>query len=647
MSELQIIEATLKRTAWRRRGQRAWRGLWQGLFVGAALGLITLGIYKLAPLPERALVGAAGVGLALAGIGFLVGWLRPLTLPETARWVDAKGHFKERLSTALEVARTPEGGEWRQLVLVDAAGRALEFDPRKSLPFRLPRLAQWTLLFLFLAAGLGFVPEYRSKRHLQQKKEAEVIREVGRELTELTQRQLDARPPALETTEKALEQVQELAQQLAKAELTRPEALRELASASDKIQEQLREMGRNPALRRLDRAARTPGGPPSASRPELQKQLEALQDELGAKTSNPEALEKMKRAVEDLQQAAAAMQQTSDAAAAEAAKAQMSQALANLAKQAEDLGLDLPNLEDAVKALEAGQIDKLLKDLQMAELDLDKLAKMAKAMKDLKLQLAEMGKDLAEQLEKGQALPALATLQKMIKQLQSANLTPEQLKQLMDEVDRAVKPGSEYGKVGEFLKQAVQQMQQNQNGEASKSLANAADEIRKLMEQMGDCQNMQACLAALKTAQMCVGNCLGWGLCKGMGRPGFKPGGMPGGGVGTWGDDSLSMDEIPNTGLWDNSGVERPDLDPRGQTDRGEGTLSEALEPTRVKGQISPGGQMPAITLKGVSIKGQSTVQYQEAVTSAQTEAQSALSQDQVPRAYRGAVRDYFDDLKE
>ncbi len=53
------------------------------------------------------------------------------------------------------------------------------------------------------------------------------------------------------------------------------------------------------------------------------------------------------------------------------------------------------------------------------------------------------------------------------------------------------------------------------------------------------------------------------------------------------------------------------------------------------------------LTLKGVSIKGQSKVQYQEAVTTAQSEAQSALSQDQVPRAYRGAVRDYFDDLKE
>jgi len=646
MSEIQIIETTLRRTAWRRRGQRAWRGLWQGFFAGAALWLLTFGIYKLLPLPEVALVSVASAALALVGIGFLVGWLRPLTLPETARWVDAKGHFKERLSTALEVARASEAGEWRQLVLADAAGRAREFDPRKSLPFRLPLLARWTLLFLFLAAGLGFVPEYRSKQYVQKKKEAEVIREVGRELTELTRRQLDTRPPVLETTQKALEQVQELAQQLARAQITRPEALRELASASEKMQEQLREMGRNPALRRLDRAARTPGGAPNASRPELQKQLEALQNELGAQTGNPEALEKMKQAVQDLQQAAAAMQQNSDPAAAEAAKEQMAQALANLSKQAEELGLDLPNLEDAIKALEGGQIDKFLKDLELAEVDLDKLAKMAKAMKDLKLQLVEMGKDLAEQLEKGQALPALATLQKMIKQLQSANLTPEQLDQLMDEVARAVKPGSEYGKVGDFLKQAVEQMQQNRKGEAAQSLASAAEEIRKLMEQMGDCENMMACLAALKTAQMCVGNCMGWQLCK-SGRPGFRPGGAPGSGVGTWGNDSLSLDEMPNTGMWDNSGVERPDMDPRGHTDRGEGALSDALEPTKVKGQISPGGQMPAITLKGVSIKGQSKVQYQEAVTSAQSDAQSALSQDQVPRAYRGAVRDYFDDLKE
>ncbi len=61
---------------------------------------------------------------------------------------------------------------------------------------------------------------------------------------------------------------------------------------------------------------------------------------------------------------------------------------------------------------------------------------------------------------------------------------------------------------------------------------------------------------------------------------------------------------------------------------------------------MGPGGQMPSITLKGVSIKGRSKVQYEEAVAAAQSDAQSALSQERVPRDRQGTVRDYFDDLK-
>ncbi|MDB6056872.1 MAG: hypothetical protein JWO95_716, partial [Verrucomicrobiales bacterium] len=66
----------------------------------------------------------------------------------------------------------------------------------------------------------------------------------------------------------------------------------------------------------------------------------------------------------------------------------------------------------------------------------------------------------------------------------------------------------------------------------------------------------------------------------------------------------------------------------------------------KVHGQISPGGHMPSITLKGLSIKGNSSVAYEEAASAAQNEAQSALNHDQVPRAYQGAVKGYFDDLK-
>lgn len=255
-----------------------------------------------------------------------------------------------------------------------------------------------------------------------------------------------------------------------------------------------------------------------------------------------------------------------------------------------------------------------------------------------------MGKDLAEQLEKGQATMAQSTLKKMIDQLKAANLSPEQLQKIMDEVSKAVKPGSLYGKVGDFLKQAGKQLQQGQKNDAAQSLADAAKELQRLMDEMGDCKSLMAALENLKIAQMCVGNCQGWSQCN---KPGLGKGGKPGSGVGTWADDDKSgwIQNPELTDRWDNSGLKRPDQDPRGHSER-DVTQNDALTPTKVKGQMSPGGQMPSITLKGVSIKGTSKVQYEQAVTAAQTEAQSALNQDQVPRAYQGAVRDYFDDLK-
>src|SRR6185369_14207398 len=127
-------------------------------------------------------------------------------------------------------------------------------------------------------------------------------------------------------------------------------------------------------------------------------------------------------------------------------------------------------------------------------------------------------------------------------------------------------------------------------------------------------------------------------------RPG---GGMSASGVGTWAEEngwSYYPKNVPQTPV-DNSGIQRPDMDSRGLTER-DNSLNENLKPTKVKGQLSPNGQMPSVTLKGVSIKGQSKVQFEEAAAAAQTEAQSALNQDQVPRAYRGTVKEYFDDLK-
>ena len=544
----------------------------------------------------------------------------------------------------MEVVTAPVAENWRHLVLSDAAGRVREFDPRKSLPYHLPRIARWSLLVLVLAATLGFVPEYRSKASLQKKKEAQIIKETGKQLAELTRRSLERRPPVMEPTEKALNSVKELGDQLSQARLTRTEALRDLASATERLKDQAKDLAKDTALRKLEQAARSPTGRSSTSNADLQKQIDSIQKQLGNPNATPDALDKLQKELQQLQKAAAGL--PGNDSAGQPQKEQMSQSLSDLAKKAQELGLSLPSLDEAIKALENSQIDQFLKDLKMTEIDLEKMQAMAKALQQLEQQQAQLGKDLAEQLDKGQAEAAMQTMQKMIDQLKKGQLTEEQLKKMLEEVDKAVKPGSQYGKVGDFLKGAVGKMQTGDKPGAAQSLADASDELKRLLDQLGDAQSLMASMDALQKAQMCVGNCMGWGQCLAK-IPRAGKGGRPGHGVGTWSDDNGWLSYAEMTDRWDNSGVQRPDMAPRGETDRGEGELSDALVPTKVKGKLSPGGSMPSITLRGVSIKGQANVAYTEAVTKAQSEAQSALSQEQVPRAYQGAVKDYFDDLKE
>src|SRR5215472_3358189 len=168
MSELQVIQSALEKAAHRRRWARALRGMWQGLLVGAILCLLVIAIYHFVPLPLWT-VGVAAVAPLPCMLGGLIigGWRKP-QLPEVARWLDGRRHLQERLSTALEVSDEPNAGTWRDLVLNDAAAHARNLDARQLLPFHLSRATRWALVVLALGAGLGFVPEYRSKPFLQK-----------------------------------------------------------------------------------------------------------------------------------------------------------------------------------------------------------------------------------------------------------------------------------------------------------------------------------------------------------------------------------------------------------------------------------------------------------------------------------------------
>lgn len=618
MSELKFIQACLHRAARRRRWERAWRGFWLGLLCGALVGLLALALFKLSPIPRETLwwAGGAGLGCALAGF-FIGGWRKP-SLAETARWVDVKQNLRERLSTALEVAEQQPAGLWRDLVLRDAASRAQEIEPKKLVPFTFPKAARWALVVLVFAAGLGFVPEYRTKAQQQKQADAKIIKEVGQQMAELTKRELAQRPPAFEQTKKSLEAITQLGEKLEKATLTRSDALKDLASATDKLKENLKDLAKDQALKKMEQAARS-GGNDSATG--LQKQIEALQKQLAAQAQQPEALESLQKELEQMREAAKALAQQTGAEA-DATRQKLASQLASFSQQAAQAGVSLPQLDDAIAALAAANPGLFMKEIEAALTDLEKLRAMKQKLEALQAQAEKLGQDLAEQLKNGQAEAAADTLEKLAEKLKAANLSPEALNEILAEVSKALPESKEYGKVADLLKQAAQQMQNGAKSDAAQSLAAAAQELKDLLQQMNDAQAMMAALDNLDKASQCIGLGLGWGQCQsrgfGIGIDWFGQGGKGAG---------LSSSD-------------------RGLADRPPEELTAQFEPTKAKGQISPGAPMPSITLKGVSIKGTSQVQYEEAATAAQSDAQAALSQEKVPRAYQNAVKDYFDDLK-
>ena len=161
----------------------------------------------------------------------------------------------------------PRRGPWCDLIVADAAEHARKIDARQLVPFALPpKIVRWALVVLILVSGLGFVPEYRSKNFLRKQNDQAAIKDAGRQLSELTRRTLERRPPNAEVTQKALESVGELGDKMSKVTLTRGEALKDLANVAEKLKDEMREMGKDPEFKRLEQAARASAGSGSQTR---------------------------------------------------------------------------------------------------------------------------------------------------------------------------------------------------------------------------------------------------------------------------------------------------------------------------------------------------------------------------------------------
>ena len=223
----------------------------------------------------------------------------------------------------------------------------------------------------------------------------------------------------------------------------------------------------------------------------------------------------------------------------------------------EDMGLSLPALQEAIQALAANDTGDIPQRFERRDDDLEKMRQMAQSLQQMQQQTEKMGKDLAEQLQNGQPEAAHMTLKKMIQQLNTASLSPEQLQKLMRKSPKQSTQPAAYGNVAQHLRRRGPNARRQQTWGGT-GLAQAAKELEKLMEQLGDAESLLAELKYLNQASMCVAN----GQCWGMGnRPGSKPGGRPGGGVGTWAEDENGAWNGQCTDRWDNSGIVRPDME--------------------------------------------------------------------------------------
>lgn len=645
VSQSEPLTHLLNEAARLHRWHKAWRGAFTGLIAGSLVALALLAAWKLLPVPPEVLLLAVGALPAGVLAGMAAGpWPRPTPL-EMAQWLDRSLGLEERLSTAWEWRNLQH--PWRQLVWEDALRHAAKCSPqalKQHLPLRVPAQARWALLSLGLTAALSLVPEYRSPAREQAAVDQANIAETGRRLMEIAKHQMRANPPTLPPTQHALEAMAELGSQWNQMPPTRNEAIREAARLAAQLQKQVAELEKNPGLKKLEKTARDTGVQAAQDPAALQRQAEELQNKLGAAAGQGEKIQELQKRLE---QARAAAEKLAGAQGEEAedARQQLAQALSALQQEAQQLGHPLESLEAALKALAESKPGQVLKDLDLALKDVAQLRELADKLQKVQHALEQaVGQTLAEQLEMGQATAAIHTLEKWRQLLQSGGATPEQRQKILQELADALKPAEDYGALRNKLEQALDNLKQGRNELAAQNLAEAIKELEDLLKQLQDADALAEAMQALMRAEQAVANGQCLGQCRGqnlLAAKGRRPSAQ---GVSDWTDEGWDPNQLVLEELADNSAIQRPDQPARGHTDRPM-EKPDNLDPTKIQGKITPGQPMPSITLKGVSIKGASKIEFEKAAAAAQAEAQNALNHDRVPRAYRQQVKEYFDDL--
>ena len=222
-----------------RRRQRLMLVLQYGT-AGLLLGAIAAAILATGRLLEWWTVSSITIG-ASVGVGLMLGFVVGLVVrrgwQQAASVVDTHYQFKDRSATALEFTRVTEPTTLQSLQIADALTHLQTIEPRRVVPFQVPRTLGYALVCCVGVIVLMLIPlkprpvqagPQPAPEHIVA--EAEQLQESLRELDELIQESDD---PELE---KLLKELKEKANEMKQEGVDEKEALAKLSEMETAIQ---------------------------------------------------------------------------------------------------------------------------------------------------------------------------------------------------------------------------------------------------------------------------------------------------------------------------------------------------------------------------------------------------------------------------
>src|SRR5919198_6454273 len=250
MDHEEVLQRTARVLMRRARWVRRRALLLNALFVWLCLCLVLAVWYRFVPAPIGRLV-EVGLGmLGLCAVGALIVGLRSRAdaLGLLIR-ADRALKLKERLSTAYELATSPNPHPLRAVVLQEAARVARSVNPFRVIPSTTPRTLRWTP-FLLLAIVLVLVVDFGTilppSLVGEGGRPTPALHAQGQQLEQVGKRlETEARRRGLERSLEAARRMQTLGQRLQNEKVNEREAMARVNSLSEyvrNLEEELKKM---------------------------------------------------------------------------------------------------------------------------------------------------------------------------------------------------------------------------------------------------------------------------------------------------------------------------------------------------------------------------------------------------------------------